>query len=76
MKPVRSKIGKPPKYDGSASRYGNFYEQGLNANGQGQQIQKPHHLEELNLRQTHYGGAVDKLLTTQKIGSGFKGINN
>ena len=35
MKPVRNKIGKPPKYDGSASRYGNFYEQGLNGNGQG-----------------------------------------
>ena len=33
MKPVRNKIGKPPKYDGSAYRYGNFYEQGLNGNG-------------------------------------------
>ena len=36
-------------------------------------IPKPHHLEELHLRSTHYGGAVDKLLTTQKIGQGFKG---
>lgn len=35
---------------------------------------KPHQLEELQLRSTHYGGAVDKLMTTQKIGSGFKGI--
>ena len=26
MKPVRKQIGKPPKYDGSASRYGNFYD--------------------------------------------------
>jgi hypothetical protein len=75
MKPVRNKIGKPPKYDGSASRYGNFYENGQ-SDVRGPHIQKPHHLEELNLRQTHYGGAVDKLLTTQKIGSGFKGINN
>ena len=35
---------------------------------------KPAHLEELHLRSTHYGGAVDKLLTTQKIGSGFKNV--
>ena len=39
----------------------------------GRVLPKPHHLEELQLRSTHYGGAVDKLLTTQKIGSGFKG---
>ena len=35
---------------------------------------RPHQLEEINLRSTHYGGAVDKLLTTQKIGVGFKGL--
>ena len=39
-------------------------------------LPKPHHLEELQLRSTHYGGAVDKLLTTQKIGGGFKGLPN
>ena len=67
IKPVRTKIGKPPKYEGSASRYGNFYENQHHQQhneGRGPAIQKPHHLEELNLRQTHYGGAVDKLLTT------------
>ena len=37
-------------------------------------LAKPAHLEELHLRSTHYGGAVDKLLTTQKIGGGFKGV--
>ena len=37
-------------------------------------LPKPHHLEELQLRSTHYGGAVDKLLVTQRIGQGFKGL--
>ena len=40
-------------------------------------IQKPPHLDDLQFRQTHYVGAVDKLLTTQKISSnGFKGLKN
>ena len=73
---VRSKINKPgAKFDGSSSRYGNMYaDSSLEARGPG--IIKPHHLEELHLRSTHYGGAVDKLLTTQKIGTGFKGLHN
>ena len=61
------KISKPHKqqYDGSASRYGNMYsaaETPLEARVPPKA--KPHHLEELQLRSTHYGGAVDKLLTT------------
>ena len=69
----RNKISKPPKYDGSSSRYGNMYaDSQLDQRG----IPKPHHIEELQLRSTHYGGAVDKLLTTQKIGQGFKGLPN
>ena len=42
--------------------------------GRGPAQGKALQLEELQLRSTHYGGAVDKLLTTQKIGGGFKGL--
>ena len=50
--------------DGSSSRYGNMGDEGPRG--------KPQKLEELQLRSTHYGGPIDKLLTTQRVGQGFK----
>jgi len=77
QKQQRAKISKPPRYiDGSASRYGNMYPSAEQSPSGLAGLPKPHNLEELHLRSTHYGGAVEKLLTTQKIGAGFKGVHN